>query len=230
MTTFRPDRFTDDHGAHDRPLVVAYASGDLHGDDALAARALIDACRRCAALSGEVAALRSSIAADLSVPRRQRDFRLGADDAERLRAGLLTRWLRRLGGPGMAVLQPLAGAAMTIGLVLVVATGVLPGLGMGGGAPAADLAALRASAQSNQTQGGAGSDIKSGPGTTVPPAPVGPQAAIETSTQPMVTFDAVVAPGPDPALLGGLVLMVVGGSALTLRLGARRVAEDPLLR
>ena len=42
-------------------------------------------------------------------------------DAERLRGSALTRLMRRLASPRLQVLQPLAGAAMVIGLLLVVA-------------------------------------------------------------------------------------------------------------
>ena len=53
---------------------------------------------------------------DLVAPSRPRDFRLTTEDAERLRGSAVTRLLHRLGGPGLKVLQPLAGAAMAIGI------------------------------------------------------------------------------------------------------------------
>jgi anti-sigma factor RsiW len=236
MTNFRPDRSGDDHAGHDRPLIVAYACGDLDPGEALAARALIAACRRCAALVDEIALLQASIAADSGAPRRQRDFRLSADDAERLRAGPLTRLLRRLGGPGLSILQPLAGAAMAIGLVLVVATGALPSLGLGaasGGALPASAADTRQGEFGPSATGDTSAVGSQGaPGAT--PAPGAPAVkqdeVIDTPTQPTEAYSLVLQPGFDPGLLLGIVLVVAGLTVFVVRVAARRVAEDPLLR
>jgi hypothetical protein len=236
MTTFRSDRSADDHAGHDRPLVVAYACGDLDADDARAARAVIDGCRSCAALARDVSLLQAFVATDLGAPRRQRDFRLSADDADRLRAGPVTRLLRRLGGPGMALLQPLAGAALAIGLVLVVAIGVVPSLrlGAGGAVPALGPASDSRAGTSAEDAAGGRNGSSPVPAALATAAPeenqFGQAGVIDTPTQPTKSLAAPPTPGPDPGLLGGLVLVVAGGAVLVVRLAARRIAEDPLLR
>lgn len=236
MTSSRASRSTDDHAGHDRPLIVAYACGDLDADEAGAARMLMDSCRRCAALFDDIALLRSAIGADTGAPRRPRDFRISADDAERLRAGPLTRLLRRLASPGLSILQPLAGAAMAIGLVLVVATSALPGLGFGaasGGALPASAPDVRGG-QSLPDAGGppyaSGSAV--GPAATAAPGgeELGSKGIIDTATVPTKRLALASEPGLDPGLLAGLVLLVAGGVVLAARVTARRVAEDPLLR
>jgi hypothetical protein len=232
MSTFRPDHSGNDHAGHDRPLIVAYACGDLEPDEVLAARTLVGACRRCAALADEIALLRTSIATDTGAPRRQRDFRLSAEDAERLRAGPLTRLLRRLGGPGLSVLQPLAGAAMAIGLVLVVATSALPGLGLGataGGALPAGAAGDREYGPP-ASEGGTGSQGADG-ATAAPLQPAANEGGtIDTATQPRKNLAIQAAPGLDPGLLLGIALVVGGLAVFVARMAARRLAEDPLLR
>jgi anti-sigma factor RsiW len=236
MTSSRPSRSTDDHAGHDRPLIVAYACGDLDADEAGAARTLMDSCHRCAALVDEVRLLQASIATDLTAPRRPRDFRLSAEDAERLRAGPLTRLLRRLGGPGLAILQPLAGAAMAIGLVLVVATSALPGFGLGAGAGgalpagASDTRQVEYGPAATGGPTGIGSEVIPD-ATLAPGAPaVNKDGIIDTPTQPTKQLALPSEPGLDPGLLAGLVLLVAGGAVFVARVAARRVAEDPLLR
>jgi hypothetical protein len=244
MTTFRSDRHADEHAGHDRQMVVAYACGDLDAADTGAARTLIHECRRCAALANEISLLRASLATDLGAPRRHRDFRLGAEDADRLRAGPLSRLLRRLGGPGTAVLQPLAGAALAIGLVLVVTTGALPSLRLGAGGAAVVPAAaldLRAGPAAGSGADGTATPAKDGQSapaavtdgesTATPGAPERDQSGvIDTPTQPMKSIAAPSEPTIDPGLLAGIGLLLVGGAVLVVRLAARRIAEDPLLR
>ena len=125
----------DDHAGHDRQLVVAYACGDLPSEDVADARSLVARCRRCAALVDEIALISTATRRDLVAPPRPRDFRLTSADAERLHGNAITRLLRRLGSPRLQVLQPLAGAAMAIGLVLMLTTSVLPSFSGAGAAP-----------------------------------------------------------------------------------------------
>ncbi len=108
-----------DHQLHDRLLVVRFAADDVHPPEAAAARAQIASCPDCAALVGEIrfVALATS---QSPAPRRTRDFRLTQAQAERLRGSFFERLLRRLAAPNMGVLQPLAGAAVAVGLVLVI--------------------------------------------------------------------------------------------------------------
>jgi hypothetical protein len=247
MTTYRPERSADEHARHDQPLVVAYVSGDLSADEARSARQLTESCRCCAALADEILDLQKSIANDLGAPSRPRDFRLSEDDAARLTAGPLSRLLRRLGGPGMTMLQPLAGAAMAIGLVLVVATGGFAGFGAGAAsapyfaasdtrtnAPAQD--GIGTTRQSPAPAPAAGATTGPAAGATTGPEPsnelgsVTARGPVETPEPPTKSALASPEPGVDPRLLAGTVLLVAGGALLVLRLVARRFARDPLLR
>lgn len=114
-----------DHRRHDRLLVARYAGGDSYPGEMDEARSLVTTCSDCAALVADIQLLASSMA-DLPRPTRARDFRLTADQAQRLRGSRLERWLRTLGGPGWATLRPVAGVAMSIGLVLAIVGGGLP--------------------------------------------------------------------------------------------------------
>ena len=167
MTAHLPDHSAADHAAHDRQLIVAYVSGGLGAEEAGAGRALIAACRRCAVLAEDLGRIRAALAQDVATPSRPRDFRLSVADAERLRGSAWTRLLRRLGGPGLAILQPVAGAALSLGLVLVVATAALPGLGFGaaGAAPVPALDAYRSLSRDGVSSGAAATPA---PVVTVP--------------------------------------------------------------
>jgi hypothetical protein len=215
MTAHLSNRAADDHAGHDRQLIVAYACGDLGADEARDAGQLVEQCRRCAALDREIR-LVPSLARQLAAPSRRRDFRLSAADAERLRGSAVRRLLRRLGGPGLAPLQPLAGAALAIGLLLVVTTAALPVFfaGAGGAAPAAErLAPAEAPIGAPLVPGG-------DEGTSV----------IDTTTLAAKIQEAPAAPGPDPALLIGAGLVALAGGVVLVRAVARRATEDPLLR
>lgn len=114
------------HADHDELLVVALASGDLTGDDAVRATGLVDSCTACASLLADVTAIRAATAA-LPPPRRRRDFRLTDADAARLRPAGWRRFLVPLAGPRFAFTRPLAGALATLGVAGLLVAGV-PGL------------------------------------------------------------------------------------------------------
>jgi hypothetical protein len=133
MNRFTGSSLPDGHALHDRLLVARAAADDLDAHDRTAAKALLERCPDCRALAAELRALRSTASA-LPAPGRPRDFRLTAAQAERLRGGALRRLLAPLGAPAFGFLQPLAGAAVAIGLGLLVVTS-LP-MAMGGAASA----------------------------------------------------------------------------------------------
>ena len=239
MTNAGPTHVPDDHAGHDRQLVVAFACGDLPAEDAADARALIARCRRCAALVDEIALISAATGRDLVAPPRPRDFRLTSDDAERLRGNAITRLLRRLGSPRLQVLQPLAGAAMAIGIVLLVTTAVLPSLGSAGAAPAA-LTTI-GSAVGDETArdaAGGGSEAVPGNGQVAPAASaaaaespdIAAYSETDASTKANVTELAETVPPVDPVLPIGLGLLVVGALVLLIRVLAQRASKDPLLR
>ena len=108
-----------DHARHDLALVAGLASRrGLDGPEREAAEQLVAGCSECRALAHDLRALASSTRHDLRAPRRPRDFRLSAADAERLRGSRLERLLAAFASPSTRLLQPFAAAALSIGLVM----------------------------------------------------------------------------------------------------------------
>ena len=239
-----------EHARHDRLLVARYGAGDAYPAELDEARQLVTRCAECARLAADIEVLRASTAA-LPVPRRPRDFRLTAEQADSLRGSAVSRWLRRLAAPGLAPIRPLAGAALSVGLLLVVAGVALP-------TPAGDLMALEqfgepvtrqdkgpATTQLPSEAGGVNApDQTSGPGVLptgeapqyVPPDDVPPAA------QPAEDGDA---PGVDIGLgqeyaaaestrglliTSGLLIGAISLGLLLLVVFARRRWTDRLLR
>lgn len=124
-----------EHLRHDRLLIARYAAGDSYPTEVEEARALIAACTECAALADDIRVV-SRAMAQMPVPARPRDFRITAEQADRLRGSWLERVMRRFAGPGLGTLRPVAGVALSIGLVMAVA-GTMPSLAPAG--PATDL-------------------------------------------------------------------------------------------
>jgi hypothetical protein len=125
--TSQPTRPSTPHAQHDRLLVVRHLAGDPLDDREIASvSGLLATCPECAALLDELALI-SRATATAAFPSRTRDFRLSPRDAARVRDRSL---LRRIGdwlaAPGGAVLRPLAGAVLGIGLVMVVVGNVIP--------------------------------------------------------------------------------------------------------
>lgn len=165
-----------DHRDHDRLLVVRLVTGDVGPAEARTARAQLDSCTDCAALAEDVRTLSIAVATQ-PIPRRPRDFRLSVEQAREARGSFLARILRRLALPQSAVLQPLAGAAVAIGLVLVVVGSSLPGpvpaAPAGAGQPAAADTTVADAGESGRGPTG---DIEAGGAS-----PGGPPAAAEPS-------------------------------------------------
>jgi hypothetical protein len=248
MTKPSQTHVPDDHAGHDRQLVVAFASGDLPEADVADAQAQISRCRRCAALVDEIGRISSAMREDLLAPPRERDFRLTADDAERLRGGFLSRLLRRIGGPRLQVLQPLAGAAMAIGIVLMATTAVLPAFsGASGAAPAAltTIGSAVGDESARDSGDGTGGDTGEGAQGGAPagalPLPAASAAPLESpdiagysETDTSTKLNAEVATpsvgAVDPVAPVGLGLLILGAVLLLVRVVARRASKDPLLR
>jgi hypothetical protein len=108
-----------DHGHHDALLVARFAAGDAESDELSAAQALVEQCSQCAALADDLRLVASSLHQLPQAPR-PRDFQLTQVQADQLKGGFAQRLLRTLAAPRWAVARPLAGAAMTIGIVLAV--------------------------------------------------------------------------------------------------------------
>lgn len=241
-----------EHARHDRLLVARYGAGDAYPAELDEARELVGRCAECARLAADIDALRSATSA-LPAARRTRDFRLTAERAEQLRGSSIQRWLRRLAAPGLAPLRPLAGAALSIGLVLVVVGAALP-------TPAGELMALERAGDQGTWLGG-GDDVKPSPAATAAEGVVGAPTVIDApGAQPGREYERPPGepsrleepPVADPearaqdiglgqeyaaaestrALLitSGLLIGAISLGLLLLVVFARRRWSDPLLR
>jgi hypothetical protein len=107
--------------------IVALDAGDLDGPDLEQAGALLASCAGCAALGEDLAAIRGAMTS-LPVPARRRDFRLTEADAARLRPSGWRRLVGWLSAPRSSV-RPVATGLATLGVVGLLLTAGLPGLG-----------------------------------------------------------------------------------------------------
>lgn len=114
-----------DHRRHDRLLVTRHAMDDSYPGERDEARQLIATCADCAKLAADIRVIASSMN-QLPAHTRPRDFTISQEQADRLRGSRLSRLLRGLAAPGWATLRPVAGVALSIGLVMAVAGSVLP--------------------------------------------------------------------------------------------------------
>jgi hypothetical protein len=226
------DRFhgAADHARHDRVLVSRYGAGDAFAGEIAEAEQLVKHCSHCAQLARDINTLRTA-AASLPAPRRTRDFRLTDEQAEKLRGSALQRWFRRLAAPGLAPLRPLAGVAVSIGLVLMVVGVALP-------TPAGDLYMLQRGDQAplmGSTPDGANAPDAS---------PIAPGAEFEAGMSPAPTkataadratvglLEETAAPDLTRSVLvySGLLIAVLSLGVLSLLVFARRRGTDRLLR
>lgn len=135
LTPHHPAAEADGHAA----LVAALDAGDLTGAERARAELLTTACAGCATLLADLGAIRGAMTA-LPVPARRRDYRISHEDAARLRPSAWRRFLDWLAAPGSTV-RPLATGLATLGVVGLLLTAGLPGLG-GLGAGATSLSAV----------------------------------------------------------------------------------------
>jgi hypothetical protein len=197
------------HASHDRLVIARLVADDLHPDELDAARALVEQCPACEALASELRSI-SMATAQLPAPRRTRDFRITPEQAASLRGTWWQRAVRALSAPRLAVLQPLAGTAVAIGLVLVVlGSGVLP---LSGSSPASDAdlpdptqsaetARISVSAPSEPAPAAAptaGPTVGvAQPGDAAASAPPATRLPVPPDIQPEATAMATGAAGPD---------------------------------
>jgi len=114
----------NEHDRHDHVLVARYAAADAYETEIDQAQQLVESCPDCSALAADIRLI-ATRTSELPVVRRPRDFRISTGQAEQLRGSWLDRLMRNISAPGWAVVRPLAGAALAIGVVLVV-VGALP--------------------------------------------------------------------------------------------------------
>jgi hypothetical protein len=116
-----------DHARHDPSLVAQLAARDrLAADQQREAQRLVSTCPACAELAADLRTLAAAVRLEPTPPRR-RDFRLDAEQAERLRGNVVERFLRRLSLPQSRAFGPAAAGALSLGLVFVVAGYAWPG-------------------------------------------------------------------------------------------------------
>ena len=165
-----------DHQLHDRLLVSRFVAGGLDITETRSAQALVSSCPDCAALAADLRTLIHAMPS-LPVARRPRDFRISPEQAAAIRGSFLERLLRRFAMPGTSVLQPLAGAAMALGLILVVIgagiPGTTPAARVGTDVPTAPITALGA----EDTDAGATPDTDAAPPAAAESPQVGPAHA-----------------------------------------------------
>ena len=121
---------TLDHQRHDELLVAQFAMGDpLPEVQRSEVQRLVAACGACATLATDLRAVAGAVAWE-PVPSRRRDFRLDADQAERLSGNPLSRFLRRLTLPRSRAFGPAAAGVFSVGLAFVVVGYAWPGDGV----------------------------------------------------------------------------------------------------
>ncbi len=238
------------HAGHDELRIVAFAAGDLEGDELNAASALIATCGDCARLADNVALIQTATAR-LPAPRRRRDFRLTEADAVRLRPPGWRRFLVRLASPGFAFTQPLAAGLATIGLAGLLVT-TIPGLLTGFAGSAASpadraLVEMTSKAPAPEAPEGAAPTLAApaaepspvagaAAGSQAPDASPVPAPADAAATEG-ATLEAAkglaqngvaergAAGGFSPVVLGSLLLLIGGVGLFLLRWSARRLTD-----
>jgi hypothetical protein len=124
---------SSDHARHDLLAVAALADRDATGEEAVRARAQVDACAECAMLHAELVSL-ATATRQLPDIERPRDFRLRPEDAQRLRPNRFRRLFGSFGTARDGFSRPLAVGLTTLGLAGLM-LGILPGtLSFGGAA------------------------------------------------------------------------------------------------
>ena len=255
------------HAQHDLELIAGHAAGDLTDSQSIRAEALLTSCTSCAELRRDLVAIASATRA-LPAPNAQRDFRLTAAQAARLRRG---RWLRSMLRPFAAprsTVRPMAMAFTSLGIAGLLVTTVLPSLLFFGSAASAPAPAALQPAASEGAAGPLAPEVLSAsgqpPATSGTAAQFGPagqpsagavrgsssggKASDTASTAPDVAggiYGApasgrqgeadwltaggasrdrdLLAPEPNPIVMGSAILLLLGLALFGLRFVARRV-------
>jgi hypothetical protein len=247
-----------EHRKHDRLLVTRFAMDDAYPSERDEARLLVQSCPDCAALAADIRQLSNAVGR-MPVPPRSRDFTISAEKAEELRGSRLSRWMRGFATPGWGALRPVAGVALSIGVVMAVVGTALPAT-----VPAAvpEGGALTMVATDAPTEAQPlPTDVSAPEGPPVVAAPGEGSAGdsgrgeFDQASQDPITqeFNAAYAsPNPEAGPVGGevdqlaagqprdttrelllwagLLIAVISVALLALAWAARRYFADPLLR
>ena len=239
-----------EHLRHDRLLVTRFAMGDAYPSERDEASSLVEKCAECAELAADVKLIANSVVR-LPVAPRTRDFMITAEQADKLRGGRVSRWLRSLGTPGWAMLRPVAGVALSIGLVMAVVGAGIPGMQpatqtfgnpeAGSGAqpvlpapaatkapPPGDAGVVSAPGEREVEYAEASPDpiTQEVNSAYVDPTPNGPVLADEDQLAAADRVDG----NRDLLLYGGLSIALLSLALLAMAMIARRYFADPLLR
>jgi hypothetical protein len=114
-----------EHRKHDRLLVTRFAMDDAYPPERAEATDLIRSCPECARLAEDIRQISNAIG-QVPVPVRTRDFAISAEKAQELRGSRLARWMRSFATPRWGTLRPVAGVALSIGLVMAVVGTAMP--------------------------------------------------------------------------------------------------------
>ena len=229
------------HDEHDLELVAAFAAGEATGPDLDRAERLLDACDLCVTVARELRAITlavqdipsvSELAGRGELPSAPRDFRLTAEQAQRLRptgvAAPVLRWTDRIFGAVTAFGRPVGASLAALGLVgVLLATANLTA--DHALAPKSSGAPIAANAQSSVAPADAGSGAGAGGAAGAQPAATAADTQrAEFGTSPGTPSTAGPAEsgtngGTEPAtwLLLVSLLAVVGGVGLVV-VAARR--------
>jgi hypothetical protein len=116
-----------EHAQHDLDLIAGHAADDLTDTQRIRADALLQSCTTCADLRRDLVAI-ASATRTLPALSANRDFRLSADQAARLRrGGWIKSLLRPFAAPRSAA-RPMATAFTTLGLAGLLVANILPSL------------------------------------------------------------------------------------------------------
>jgi hypothetical protein len=185
-----------EHRRHDRLLVTRFAMDDAYSSETAEARQLIESCAECASLAADIRAL-SSPMAQLPAAKRTQDFTITAEKAEELRGSQISRWLRGLAAPSFGMLRPVAGVALSIGLVMAVVGAAMPSTAPAGDKTLGAAEIATATDKAGATQNAAPPPIAA-PGGQVGESPNAGEAPGPLSTA-MPEY-ALGAPSPDTRL------------------------------
>ncbi len=220
------------HAHHDRALVSRYAVDDAYPAERELAQQLVERCVECAALAVDIRALSTTLATS-EAPRRPRDFRISAEQAERLRGSSFERFMRRLAAPALAPARPLAGVALSIGLAMAVAGAALPtptpatmSAGLEQAPPGAEQPEIDFEPRGAPAAGGEPFRAES----TDAPVFSSDNSSEEGFGQRQMTEDAAADDTRIVLMIAGLTVALLALGTLLMILFARRRMSDPLLR
>lgn len=252
MAVLNRRNMISDHRRHDRLMIARLASGDSFPTELDDARALVAGCPDCAALADDIRLLSRSVSL-IPAAARARDFRLTVEQADRLRGTWLERFMRRVGAPGWGAMRPLAGVAISLGLVMTVIGSLPVAIPLAGSAADGDNRSVQAPELAPATMAGEELAPAAGPDEAPGDATSGDQPA-ETFGSPSIARsldDAYLDPSPDAGisaggppddaesgavplrqlmLYAGLGMASLGFGLIVLVWLARRRFTDPLLR